>query len=91
MARQQQLTSKLRPPTGVNLNSYPFTDPVFQNFTCQQNLTQRGLSASGIYACQDSPTATSLANSNMFKYVSAATANVFSLPGLTEGLRGHGV
>lgn len=31
-------------------NDYPFTDPVFQNFTVQQYLTVAGVNASGTYA-----------------------------------------
>jgi hypothetical protein len=33
----------------VNTGQYPFVDPVFQNFTVQQYLTQTGVLASGTY------------------------------------------
>jgi hypothetical protein len=34
----------------VVTGQYPYTDPVFQNFTVQQYLTQPGVNASGTYA-----------------------------------------
>jgi hypothetical protein len=33
----------------VLMGQYPFTDPVFQNFTTQQYLTQTGVNASGTF------------------------------------------
>lgn len=35
--------------SAVNPTVYPYTDPVFQNFTAQQYLTQPGVIASGTY------------------------------------------
>jgi hypothetical protein len=36
--------------TPINYGQYPYTDPVFTQFTAQQNLTQPGVNASGTYA-----------------------------------------